>query len=1176
MATISGTLNSETLNGSEQADTLTGLGGNDNLNGYGGDDRLDGGTGNDWLDGGTGNDTLDGGAGNDWLDGGDGYNGNGGNDVYLFGRGSGQDQIYDYSSTPGNLDTVRFAADVHPSDVTYWRDQSHLYFKIKGTDDTLRVEQFYYTYDPQINAQIEAVEFADGTVWTAADLQAGAVFYGTDASDGLRGEEQADTLMGLGGNDYLYGHGGNDRLDGGEGNDTLGGGTGNDTLNGGVGADTMVGDDGNDTYYVNHAGDVIIETDYSFTGGTSGTDYVHSYLNAYTLGDNVENGRIHLSGTASLTGNSLNNLLYAGAGSNVLDGDTGTDTVSYYYATASITVSLASTTAQTTGGSGTDTLYSVENLTGSNYNDSLTGNVGRNVLNGGAGADTMTGGDGNDSYYVDNTDDVVIETNTTASTGGTDHVHSYLSAYTLGANVENGNIRASGTASLTGNSLNNLLYAGAGNNVIDGAAGTDTVSYQYATAGVTVSLASTAAQATGGSGSDTLKNVENLTGSSYADKLSGNTGSNILSGGDGSDSYCVDNIGDKVIETNAVASTGGIDSVHSYLSAYTLGANVENGNIRASGTASLTGNSLNNLLYAGTGSNALDGAEGTDTVSYRNATAGVTISLAITAEQATGGSGSDTLKNVENLTGSSYADKLTGNAGSNVLNGGAGIDTLTGGDGNDTYYVDNLADVVIETNAVTSTGGTDQTYSYLNAYTLGANIENGRILSSGTASLTGNALGNLLYAGVGNNVLDGGLGTDTASYAYATAGVTVSLATTAAQATGGSGSDTLKNVEKLTGSSYDDSLTGNAANNSLSGGAGNDTLSGGAGADTLTGGDGGDSYYVDNTGDVVIEASRAGSDTVYSTLNAYTLTANVENGTILIATGASLTGNSLDNLIQGGDGNDTLNGGSTRNDDLGIYSIGDTINGGAGDDIINGGGSYYATIDGGVGADTMTGGSGQGNTYEVDNMGDVIIETADGGRDYVRSALSTYTLGDYVEDGWIVGDTWGGTGASLNGNSLNNSLSGGLCNDTLSGGGGNDFLNGGDGNDALSGGDGNDVLTGGWGIDKLTGGTGADRFNYDHIGELSPTGQWDTITDFKTSELDKIDLLGVDANTALSGDQAFTFLGSVATFTGDATGKLRFDATSHILYGSTDADTDAEFTILLSGVSSLASTDLVL
>jgi hypothetical protein len=101
---------------------------------------------------------------------------------------------------------------------------------------------------------------------------------------------------------------------------------------------------------------------------TGGTDLVYSYLSTYTLGTNVENGRILATGAANLTGNTLNNLLYAGAGNNSLNGSTGTDTVSYAYGlsgTTGVTVSLALATAQVTGGSGTDTLISIENLTGS-------------------------------------------------------------------------------------------------------------------------------------------------------------------------------------------------------------------------------------------------------------------------------------------------------------------------------------------------------------------------------------------------------------------------------------------------------------------------------------------------------------------------------------------------------------------------------------------------------------------------------------------------------------------------------------------------------------------------------------------------------------------------------------------------------------------------------------------
>ncbi|NMQ27230.1 matrixin family metalloprotease [Candidatus Accumulibacter phosphatis] len=535
---------------------------------------------------------------------------------------------------------------------------------------------------------------------------------------------------------------------------------------------------------------------------------------------------------------------------------------------------------------GTDNLaiafgVTIEKAIGGAGDDTLIGNSANNTLDGGTGNDTMLGGDGNDYYYVRDSGDIVSESNATASTGGTDLVYSYLSSYTLGANVENGRIVTSTAANLSGNSLNNFLYAGAGNNVIDGGAGSDTVSYYYGvggTTGVIVSLATTAAQATGGSGTDTLTAIEHLRGSNHADKLTGNSGANRLEGyagndtldggsgndtmlgGDGNDYYYVRDSGDIVSESNATASTGGTDLVYSYLSSYTLGANVENGRIVTSAAANLSGNPLNNVLYAGAGNNAIDGGAGSDTVSYYygvSGTTGVTVSLATTAAQATGGSGTDTLTAIEHLRGSNNADKLTGNSGANrlegyagndTLDGGTGNDTMLGGDGNDYYYVRDSGDIVSESNATASTGGTDTVLTYVSSYTLGANVENGRIVTSAAAKLSGNSLNNYLYAGAGNNVIDGGAGSDTVTYYYGVSGSTgviVSLATTAAQATGGSGTDTLTSIEHLRGSNNADQLTGNSAANRLEGYAGNDTLNGGLGNDTLIGGSGSDSIRFD-------------------------------------------------------------------------------------------------------------------------------------------------------------------------------------------------------------------------------------------------------------------------------------------------------------------------------------------
>lgn len=194
------------------------------------------------------------------------------------------------------------------------------------------------------------------------------------------------------------------------------------------------------------------------------------------------------------------------------------------------------------------------------------------------------------------------------------------------------------------------------------------------------------------------------------------------------------------------------------------------------------------------------------------------------------GDGNDT------LNGGAGSDTLRGAGGNDVLDGGTGNDSMVGGDGSDTYYVRDSGDAVTETSATSSTGGTDTVYSYLSAYTLGANVENGRILATGSAILSGNTLNNLLCAGVGSNVIGGSSGTDTVSYYYGvsgTTGVTVSLATTAAQATGGSGSDTLSSIENLTGSNNADKLTGSVGVNTLRGGLGADTLIGGGGADNF-------------------------------------------------------------------------------------------------------------------------------------------------------------------------------------------------------------------------------------------------------------------------------------------------------------------------------------------------------
>ena len=68
-----------------------------------------------------------------------------GNDTYLFGRGSGQDIIYDYDKTAGNVDTILLNSDISPADVTFHKSDYDLVLSINDTSDTLTVSNWFGT-----------------------------------------------------------------------------------------------------------------------------------------------------------------------------------------------------------------------------------------------------------------------------------------------------------------------------------------------------------------------------------------------------------------------------------------------------------------------------------------------------------------------------------------------------------------------------------------------------------------------------------------------------------------------------------------------------------------------------------------------------------------------------------------------------------------------------------------------------------------------------------------------------------------------------------------------------------------------------------------------------------------------------------------------------------------------
>lgn len=264
---------------------------------------------------------------------------------------------------------------------------------------------------------------------------------------------------------------------------------------------------------------------------------------------------------------------------------------------------------------------------------------------------------------------------------------------------------------------------------------------------------------------------------------------------------------------------------------------------------------------------------------------------------------------------------------------------------------------------------------------------------------------------------------------------------------GGSGDDA------LTGTRADDLLNAGGGDDTLVGGDGRDTLDGGAGSDAMAGGAGDDTYSVDDAADTITEAEGGGDDLVVATTS-YTLGAHVEG---LILSGRGLlagTGNGQNNAIFGNNESNLLDG-RDGDDELFGYGGADRLVGGMGDDV----------LDGGLGIDRMAGGVGN-DTYIIDNLRDVIVESAEGGTDEARvRGLASYQLSASVENLVNLGGAPVFTGR---GNAGENVLIGGSDVDVLHGLGGADTLIGGDGADVLEGGTGEDSLDGGAGVDTAS------------------------------------------------------------------------------------------------------------
>ena len=320
---------------------------------------------------------------------------------------------------------------------------------------------------------------------------------------------------------------------------------------------------------------------------------------------------------------------------------------------------------------------------------------------------------------------------------------------------------------------------------------------------------------------------------------------------------------------------------------------------------------------------------------------------------------------------------------------------------------------------------------------------------------------------------------------------------------GNAGADTLRGGsgnDDLNGNSEDDSIDGGAGNDSLQGGAGNDVLIGAAGNDTVLG-QGGNDSITGGLGNDLLDAGAGSGDVLIESGDANLTLTNTQllgigTDTLTGFESASLTGGASNNALTAtaftGSGSVTLNGGGGNDTLLGSSSRVNVLNGGDGDDSLKGG-SLRDTLSGGAGNDSLLGMGDSDKLYGDDGddtlVGGTSNDTIDGGcgTDLILEIGNTnFTLRDtqLIGNGTDVlvsieaAQITGGTGANRLDASLftgNVTLIGDAGNDTLIGGAGNDFLQGDLGNDSLKGRDGNDTLKGG--NDTLASGSDNDTLN---------------------------------------------------------------------------------------------------
>ncbi len=885
----------DNLTGDDDSNTISGLGGDDTISGEGGDDSLDGGSGADLIAGGQGADTI-----------------TGGDELYGY-----QANMVDYSDDPDSDNDYRgVTVDIQYSYVNAiesyegstavdgWGDTDTLdYISAvigSGYNDSLTITVNDEREDG--TEDNEGPEDSGGPVFYAAGMAGddtitgagddggeevgafylddpGGVTVNLDSGEATDGWGDTDTLVnihvaaGSAYNDTLYGS--NDTAE--TGDDLFFLTLGDDYIDGqggsfdGIEMDALDQDSnfhhatvdlGNNVAYGYDAGNTLLFEDQIFN-----ISEVYGSINGDTIiGDTANNELFGDDGADQIEGSDGDDSLDGWNGDDTLLGGLGADSLLGFYGADSMD-----------GGEGNDTLNGEDDndtliggigddlLMGSFGDDSLTGGDGLDTLQGGDGADTLLGDLGNDSLYGDLGDDSLEGGDGADTLQGADGADTILGD--AGADSLQGD---AGNDSIDGGDDNDYIDGGDGNDTLLGSLGDDTL-YGYAGADAM----------DGGGGADSLNggdDADTLLGDAGLDSLYGEAGNDSLDGGDDND-YLDGGDGDDTLAGGAgndqlYGGSAGADELDGGDGDDTLDGGI--------GDDSLAGSAGLDSISGGDGIDSITGGEGDDTltgsdwandytaqnyVMYDDDPAGISVTIdyiwsndtASYSGTATDGWGNtDTLMYFDRIGGSAYGDQFTitvddyDHDSDNFFAvwGNEGADTITGsmdGDIAAVHFYDPAA-VNADLGAGTVTDGWGNTDQLSDIFIVGGSAYNDTLTGSSTSESG-------FFGTLGNDTITGGSSTDYWDWVYygegtkdtSVAGMEIDLS--AGQAIGKDSSsatvftDVLSDIEEAWGTDYNDTILGSSTSRHLGGVGGDDSLVGGDNSgftEKFSGGEGND------------------------------------------------------------------------------------------------------------------------------------------------------------------------------------------------------------------------------------------------------------------------------------------------------------------------------------------------